>query len=228
MRSLNLILFTTVFSIMLVSCIGDDFVFDTIDPVLRIKNPVDTIEKGTGYQFDYSFFNNIGVEEDLEVIWSSSDDSVISIDEDGFATALEIGEAIISINPLVESEFELKDEIMVAVGEETVISNPTKGGNIQTTSSYVLEGTFSVEDNDGNLLISFEDDYRASSSLPGLYLYLTNNPTTTNNALEIGKVTVFSGAHTYDVAGVDINEYQYLLYFCKPFNVKVGDGEITN
>ncbi|MEM9549152.1 MAG: hypothetical protein AAGA77_24405, partial [Bacteroidota bacterium] len=63
--------------------------------------------------------------------------------------------------------------------------------------------------------------------LPGLYVYLTNNRNTTANALEIGAVEVFNGAHTYTVEDVGINDYKFLLYFCKPFNVKVGDGEIN-
>jgi len=60
-----------------------------------------------------------------------------------------------------------------------------------------------------------------------LYVYLTNNPSTTAGALEIGKVTVFEGTHIYTIEGdIPLNQYNYLLYFCKPFNVKVGDGEI--
>ena len=42
-------------------------------------------------------------------------------------------------------------------------------------------------------------------------------------------VTVFSGAHSYQIvnAGIDITTYDYLLYYCKPFVVKVGDGKIN-
>ena len=72
----------------------------------------------------------------------------------------------------------------------------------------------------------FGDDYQASTSLPGLYVYLTNNPATANNAFEIGRVEIFNGAHSYRISGVGLNEYDYLLYWCKPFSVKVGDGEI--
>ena len=63
-------------------------------------------------------------------------------------------------------------------------------------------------------------------SLPGLYAYLTNNPSTVNNAFEIGRVETFSGAHSYRISGVGLNDYDDLLYWCKPFSVKVGDGEM--
>ena len=67
----------------------------------------------------------------------------------------------------------------------------------------------------------------ACSSLPGLYLYLTNNPNTINGAQEVGEVTIFSGAHSYSIPNTGINEYNYLLYWCKPFSVKVGEGKIN-
>ena len=69
-------------------------------------------------------------------------------------------------------------------------------------------------------------DLDGATSLPGLYVYLTNNPSTVNNAYEIGRVETFNGAHSYRISGVGLNEYDYLLYWCKPFSVKVGDGEI--
>ena len=101
-----------------------------------------------------------------------------------------------------------------------------RSGVIQTTSSYRLEGDFEIQQTDSDLLINIADNYRASSALPGLYIYLTNNPTTLSGALEISKVTIFSGAHQYTVPNVNINDYDYLLYYCKPFGVKVGDAKI--
>ena len=40
-------------------------------------------------------------------------------------------------------------------------------------------------------------------------------------------VQVFDGAHEYALpAGIGLLDYDYLLYYCKPFGVKVGDGAI--
>ena len=77
-----------------------------------------------------------------------------------------------------------------------------------------------------NLELKIENNYKASTSLPGLYLYLTNNPNTIANAKKIQKVAVFNGAHSYIIENTSINEFSHLLYWCKPFSVKVGDGEI--
>ena len=76
------------------------------------------------------------------------------------------------------------------------------------------------------VVIDIDDTYVADAGLPGLYIYLSNNPNSIANALEIGEVTVFEGEHNYEVPNVELNEYNFLVYFCKPFNVKVGDGAI--
>ena len=110
-----------------------------------------------------------------------------------------------------------------------MVSNPERTGSLQTTSSYLLEGDFVLSEIDGILTLSFASNYKASTALPGLYVYLTNNPNTTSGAYEIGKVTDFNGVHTYTLpSSIGIMDYDYVLYFCKPFNVKVGDGQFDN
>ena len=100
-------------------------------------------------------------------------------------------------------------------------------GQIRTTSSYTLEGNFRYEHNGTQIILSIDDSYRASSSLPGLYLYLTNNPNSPEDGFEVGAVSVFSGAHSYALpASIGLMDYKYLLYWCKPFRVKVGDAQI--
>lgn len=100
-------------------------------------------------------------------------------------------------------------------------------GQIRTTSSYILEGNFRYEHNGTQIILSLDDSYRASSSLPGLYLYLTNNPNSPEDGYEVGEVTVFAGAHSYNLpSSINLMDYKYLLYWCKPFRVKVGDAQL--
>ena len=100
-------------------------------------------------------------------------------------------------------------------------------GQIRTTSSYILEGSFRYEHNGTQIILSLDDSYRASSSLPGLYLYLTNNPNSPEDGYEVGEVTVFAGAHSYNLpSSINLMDYKYLLYWCKPFRVKVGDAQL--
>ena len=113
--------------------------------------------------------------------------------------------------------------------DDVVVTAPQSyQGTIRTTSSYVLTGSYEYGLNDaGQLVLDIAADYVASTALPGLFVYLTNNPNSPSGGYEIGEVTVFSGAHSYILpSSIDINDYKYILYWCKPFSVKVGDSTI--
>ncbi|WP_025741168.1 Ig-like domain-containing protein [Aquimarina pacifica] len=231
MRATNsrFLLMTLIFACF-VSCIGEDIIEDTIDPILRIDNPLISLAVGETHQFEATYLNNIGQEENVTFLWTSSDDTIISINELGLATALKEGEAIISVRINDETENAItRNTLQVSTG--TVLDNDIKTGVIKTTSSYELTGDFMIteQSTQDNIRISISDNYSASTALPGLYLYLTNNPNSIENAFEVGPVTVFSGAHVYDISDqeVGINQYGYLLYWCKPFSVKVGEGKIN-
>lgn len=212
-------------SILLSSCIKDDIIEDFVEPTLRITTNPDTITINSTYQFEFMYLNNIGLEEEIVPIWSSSDPGIIDIDVNGLATTKALGSSDITIE-YKNSEIDLKETINVAVGLSTVESSNEKSGTIQTTSSYALEGNFILKENGNHLILEFFEDYKASSALPGLFVYLSNNRNSIANAYQISAVETFSGAHTYSIENIGINDYEFLLYFCKPFNVKVGDGEI--
>lgn len=209
------------------SCIGNDIIDDEVEPVIRILNPIQNLEISDQYQFNVQYFNNIGVVEDVDVTWQSSDITIVTVDSQGIATG--IAEGVVTIKATVFNNdtiiVEDVNEITVTP-TETVVVPTERTGVIMTTSSYTLSGTFTmseIEDTD-NLLLSINSDYQASTNLPGLYLYLTNNPSSINQALSLGPVNVFSGAHSYEIENVGINDYEYLLYWCEPFSVKVGEG----
>lgn len=219
-------LFPFLLAVLLLSgCIGDDVVDDFVQPTLKIMNPLDTLGKGETWQFEAKFTNNIGLEEALPLTWSSSDETVLGISDSGLATGLAKGSATLK----VEADYNgtpVSETLLVVVDEETVVSPTSRSGEIKSTSSYLLKGNFVLEPSGDGIKITIADGYMASTALPGLYVYLGNNPNSITSALEIGKVEVFNGAHSYTVAGVGVNDFTHLLYWCKPFNVKVGEGVI--
>lgn len=214
--------------LLLTACIGDDIVFDTVDPVIRIMNPVDTLALDTDYQFAFAYLDNTGRKDSsVSATWSSTAPDIISITDEGLASAHRIGSAAISVQ-LNDGSAVLSDTHEVVVGETTAVAQTGRSGTIKTSSSYELTGNFVITGNgNGGITLSFSESYRASTALPGLYVYLTNNPNTIANALEIGMVEVFSGSHSYQINNAGLNSYSHVLYFCKPFNVKVGDGTIN-
>ena len=209
----------------LAGCIGDDIVDDFVPPAMKITNPVDTLGLGETWQFEAMFTNNIGREEALPVIWSANKPDVLSMSAAGLATGVAKGTATVAAEVNYNGEL-VRAELEVVVAEETVVSPNSKSGDIKTTSSYELKGSFVITTEGNGIKISVADDYKASTALPGLYVYLGNNPNSIADALEISMVQIYSGAHSYLVEGVGLNDYSHILYWCKPFNVKVGEGEI--
>ena len=213
------------FSILLTACIKDDIIEDFVEPTIRITSFPDTLLLNSEFQFEYVYLNNVGIEEMVDAEWSSSNPQVVDINQSGLAIAKTLGSVVIEIT-YSSPNGSWTDQVLVNVGNTTVAGNTDKGGSIQTTSSYVLEGDFSITANEGSITIEFFEDYKASRALPGLYVYLSNNRNVITNAFEIGKVETFEGGHSYTIDDIGINDYQFLVYFCKPFNVKVGDGVI--
>jgi len=224
MKSFSFFLITV--SVLFTACIGDDYVSDFVQPEIRIVETPSPIAEGETFQLNPIFFNNIGQEENAIFSYSSSDESILTISEDGLINALSKGQSKVIVSTVYQDET-ISRSIDITVDQTTIIIEPeTKSGTINTTSSYILEGEFTIETTDTGIQIDIDESYKADTSLPGLYIYLTNNPNTNSGALEIGAVTVFDGAHSYEIPDVSVDDFTHILYFCKPFSVKVGDGEI--
>ncbi len=225
------IIFYLLLPIIIVSCIEDDIIQDMVDEQLRITMMPEVIAAGETFQFAARYTNNVGAIEEGQVEWISSDESLLTINSDGLATALQQGMVTVSAMVTLEGRDPLLELIPVTIGGTTVVAEEVltaRSGTIATTTFYTLEGDFTLEEQEnGKLLLSISENYETTSALPGLYLYLTNNPNTNNGAFEVGLVDVFKGAHTYEIEGVELGDFDYLLYYCKPFRVKVGDGLIN-
>ncbi len=213
------------------SCIQDDVINDRQDENFSITNPIEELTVSETYQYTTKYTDNVGKLVDLPIKWTSSDNNIATVSASGLVSG--IAEGKVTITASVDTEegktiTETNDITITTTQVDNSGSIEEKSGTIATTSSYVLTGTFTIKEIEGtnDLELRINDDYRASTALPGLYLYLTNNKNTVNNAKEIEAVSVFNGAHTYIIRDTGINDFSHLLYWCKPFGVKVGDAEI--
>lgn len=226
MKNTLLIVFISIF---LGGCIGDDIILDTVEETLKITSQATSLAVGESFQFEARYTNNVGQTEEDVVRWRSSDTNLLTIDADGLAMGITQGNVTVIAEVTLTDGSLLTEEMEVEISMvTTIVETPTdRSGTIATTSSYLLEGDFTLTKNNDVLVLNIAENYKASRALPGLYIYLTNNPNSINDALEIGAVEVFEGAHTYEIPNVELSTYDYVLYFCKPFRVKVGDGEIN-
>lgn len=224
---LSFIFITLVF---LLNCIGEDIRFDAVPEEIRFLNPIDSIAVSETYQLNVTYFNNIGEPEEATIVWASENALIASVNSSGLVTGISEGSTNITATVISNSNQTIENIINITITMDSVTQNTdVKSGTIASTSSYLLQGGFTLSEinNSNNLQLTIDSDYRASTSLPGLYLYLSNNPNSINGALEIGAVSVFQGAHSYTIQNTGINDFSYLLYWCKPFSVKVGDGRIN-
>ncbi len=203
-------------------CIGTDVIDDFVQPEITILNEVTSIEVGTTYQFNAVFRNNTGMEQMIPLEWSSEEPGVIMIDNEGNATALMKGETVITVNGM-----EASYSFLVAAGDSTAATLEERTASLHTVSSYPLSGSAVLKTTEDGLILEIGEDFVTTSALPGLYVYLSNNTNSTANAVEISRVTKFTGAQSYSVPGdVDLFEFKYVLFFCKPFVVPIGNGEL--
>jgi len=213
------------------SCIGEDVINDFVEPELRILNPVASIATAETYQMDISFFNAIGQQEEAAINWTSTNEAIATISSSGLLLGIAEGTTTIIASVNLDNGTVLEESLAITITQNTTVFDPiVKSGTIVTTSSYILSGTFTLaeQENSNDLLLSVNGDYVADTALPGLYLYLTNNPSSVANALNLGSVSVFNGAHQYTIPETGINDFSHLLYWCEPFSVKVGDAEIVD
>jgi hypothetical protein len=182
-----------------------------------------------------SFFNNVGLmDSSTSFIWSSSAPSIIDISSKGLLTGKSAGNSIISVtaNSLAYTDSTLSAQFEVGVAENVVTPPPVvtqREVTINTTSSYDLSGSGVLKSTPNGLVLELNNNYNADTGLPDLVVYLSNNPNTNNGALQIAEVTVFNGAHSYIIpSNPDINQYSHVLYYCRKFSVKVGDGKLSN
>ena len=199
---------------------------DRIPAEIRITNPILSLEIEQTHQYQAKYFDFVGREiSEKPFVWESSDPAVASVSHQGLVSAVGEGSAIITVT----SEDDLGNVISATdkleVSDNTQTENMIITGTLQTTSSYLLRGSFRLEKTEASFTLYIEDDYQADRGLPRLVVFLSNNRNSVADAYRVGEVRVFSGAHSYDLPSeFGLMDYRYLLYWCEPFNVDVGEG----
>ncbi|MEP5614284.1 MAG: Ig-like domain-containing protein [Cyclobacteriaceae bacterium] len=213
--------------IFLMGCIGEDIEMDEVEPVVQFVNPISNLQISDSFQLNYMFLNDVGVSVvPSSITWSSVDETVATVDATGTLMGISDGTATIRVTAMSE-QLMAETEITFSVSNQpTMLIVSERPGVIQTTSSYLLSGDFVLRMEGDDLMLDIADNYEADTGLPGLFVYLSNNPNTISGAHEIAAVTTFSGEHSYTIPNAGLFDYNYVLYYCKPFNVKVGDGTI--
>lgn len=158
------------------------------------------------------------------VNWTSSDSGVLSIDANGVVTGLNVGMA--SITARVDNVNSLPLVIQV-----TPVGGISRTGTFSGNMGYSVSGTATLKQSGSSLTLELGADFQASSG-PQLGVYLAKSASgslNTQNSLKLSNLLGNSGLQSYDVpAGVDLNEYDYVVIYCIPFTVRFGTAQLNN
>ncbi|MDO6803768.1 hypothetical protein Q4595_15045 [Wenyingzhuangia sp. 1_MG-2023] len=225
-----------VLAINLISCVQEDIVNDTVPEELRITTSINQLQVGDVIKLEAVYFNNVGQTETKNVVWETSNENVISISDMNIEAETEgLATVTAKVNGETMLLMDSKTLQVVKVGMLPIPSESEaiKVGTLKSTSSYVCEGDFEIAETTTGIAITVASNYRADTTLPGFVMYLTNNPNSIANGLVVDAFDDADGAHyngafTFDVAGVGINDYSYLVHWCRPFGIKAGDATIND
>ena len=149
--------------------------------------------------------------------WFSENSNIVTVGSNGLVTAIANGEA--EVHAKVEGV--KSNSITFSVGTINQLT-----GTFQNAGGYMAKGTVTAKEINGNLVIELGADFSASVAL-GTFIYLANSTsggTVKSSGLELGMWS--SGSKTFEVAGVTLNQYKYVVVLCKPAGVTFGFAEL--
>ena len=184
-----------------------------------------SIEVGNTQQFEAMAMTSDGMEiPDVEFTWSSSDEMVATVDAFGEATAVGAGMAMITA-----TADSVSGSAMLAVMESA-----SRSGTFSGAGGYRTSGTvFLEEDPSGGLVLRFDSDFKVQMSGFYVILYTTTQislrrPPPEGTFVNLGQVTATTGAQSYTVPmNVALDDYDYVIIYCRPFDVVVGVAELS-
>lgn len=147
--------------------------------------------------------------------WSVSDNTVLKVNDSGLATALAPGTATVTATTGNVSSVPFSISVLGAQRTGTFVKNPSQ--------DHVVSGTATLkENNEGSLSLEFGADF-ASSGGPDIRVYFSATNALTGDIFEVGQLKSTGGAQIYDIPpGIKINDYDYIIIHCVPFNVTFG------
>jgi uncharacterized protein YjdB len=206
-------------------CIGTDYVNANFEK-LELLNPISTLAIGQTFDFEVKYTNPQGNEENTQITWSSSDEAIAIIDDNGIVTGLAMGQVTVFY-----VAGNLQESITFFVTEETVLDN-SKMATLVGSSGYNASGTATLYmDTNNNIILELSSDFKTDFAL-GTFIYLANSTEgqqVKSTGLDLGQVTT-GGAKTFDVSSFDnsvgINTYSHVVVLCKPAGITFGFGEL--
>jgi uncharacterized protein YjdB len=190
-----------------------------VEEEVRITNFTNSIQSGETYTFEASFFTTSGLpDSNVNIIWSSSDSNIVSIDENGVAKAEAVGKAVITATANMVSM-----SIEVEVPEQTT---DERVAQLEGVGGYDISGTGVLKLVEEKVVFDFTN---VKVEGPGPYFYLSNSKANVNGGVKLGIAK--AGASSFNISalkqGSALGDYEYVVVWCEPFGVTLGFGLLS-
>ncbi len=175
-----------------------------ITPNLKINSDIESILKGKQLEIEFNLMDsNSG--EDLtpeDISWTSNDDKILTVDNNGTITGIEIGTATIVLTIIFKGE-SLTQEIQIDVTVMPMLSIESKDTTILSNQSLTLNSVFSGLD--GQPINSVDITYTSSNS--DIITVDKNGKVTavSNGVAEITAKVTFEGMSYEDKISITVN-----------------------
>lgn len=185
---------------------------------VRIIQDTNQLFTGESFLFTSEIKNAKGEILSLQISWSSNDSNVISINRQGMARALRLGNA--DIRARAGGVRSAKTTVIVAD-----VNSGRRSGAFQGDNGYTVSGNVEMrQGSTGSLELAFEN--LNSQAGPALYINLSNSPNTAG--IEIQELTQLNGSYTVTLpANIRLNDYNYVLIWCKSANAGFGSAQLN-
>jgi hypothetical protein len=150
--------------------------------------------------------------------WFTENSAIVAVSSTGLVTAKSEGSAEVHAKSEGVKSNILKFNVGAAAGVRT--------GTFQSAGGYSTVGSVTVEETGGKLIVNLSSNFQASVAL-GTFIYLANSTSGGNvksAGLDLGQWS--SGARNFDVPGVTLNQYKYVVVLCKPAGITFGFAEL--
>ncbi len=191
---------------------------------VTIQNAPSYLTIGSSVQLQAKVYNAANQElNGQQVSWSGSNAGVFQVSASGVVTGLSAGAGAVTASSAGISSLPVTIQVQPAGGL-------ARSGQFSGNSGYSVSGTATLQQDGDNLALTLGSDF-SSGNGPMLGVFLAKTAAgglSSQNSLKLGDLQKNTGMQVYSVpAGVKLNDYDYVVIYCIPFNVRFGTAKLN-
>jgi hypothetical protein len=223
----NALHFSILISLSFTSCLGyDELEFFPVNLEFPENTRPDSLTVGDTVQLLPTMrdqYNRVPELSDLS--WSSSNTTVLSINNQGVAQGNSVGVADITATlGTVSQSFSIV--VTMEMVDNSISDTTQLSGTFTGVGGYQVNGgcVFTPLSN-GSFELTFDEQFSVSSSGIALNVHLSSDASSTG--VDLGSLKNVSGTQTYAVpAGFSVSDNPFVVIYCQPAGIPFGHAEL--